>query len=112
MRKFETGATRDSDAGKIDNEGFLSPSVLRELGVYITKHGIQADGKVRESDNWMKGIPLKEYMKSLLRHAMEQPQVHHVPQERLHVLLERDALHPVIRFSNLPVRLYAMLSHE
>ena len=34
-------------------------------------HRIQADGGLRASDNWQKGIPLDAYMKSLLRHVMD-----------------------------------------
>ena len=34
----------------------------------MTKHRVQADGAVRDSDNWQKGIPLARYMKGLWRH--------------------------------------------
>lgn len=71
MREFGTGATRNVDAALPDYEGFLSPIVLREFGKYMSKHRQQADGKVRDSDNWQKGIPLSSYMKSLLRHVMD-----------------------------------------
>ncbi len=71
MRTFETGATRDTDQGKPDYEGFLSPFVLERFGQYMSKHRIQADGSVRDSDNWQKGIPQSAYIKSLFRHFME-----------------------------------------
>ncbi len=71
MQTFESGATRDSDDTKPDYEGFLSPLVLVRFGQYMTKHRKQADGKLRDSDNWQKGIPLKNYAKSLWRHAMD-----------------------------------------
>lgn len=71
MRKFETGATRDTDENKIDYEGFLSPRVLEEYGQYMTKHRKQADGQLRDSDNWQKGIPVKVYQKSLIRHIFQ-----------------------------------------
>lgn len=71
MREFDTGATRDSDDSKIDYEGILSPRAIRRYGEYMNKHRIQADGKLRDSDNWQKGIPLAAYMKSLWRHLME-----------------------------------------
>ena len=71
MRTFETGATRDGDKDKIDYEGFLSPTVIQRYGQYMHKHRIQADGALRESDNWMKGIPLTAYMKSMWRHFMD-----------------------------------------
>lgn len=71
MRYFETGATRDDNKNKFDYEGFLSPLVLEEYARYMHKARKQADGKMRDSDNWQKGIPLKVYMKSLWRHFME-----------------------------------------
>jgi hypothetical protein len=68
MRNFDTGATRDTDTGKLDYEGFLCPLVLEEYARYMNKHRIQADGNVRDSDNWQKGIPMKVYVKSCWRH--------------------------------------------
>lgn len=68
MRNFETGATRNLDVNKFDYEGFLSPLVIEEFGRFMHKHRLQADGKLRESDNWQKGIPLDVYMKSAWRH--------------------------------------------
>jgi hypothetical protein len=71
MRQFDSGATRDTDSGKNDYEGFLSPLVIERYGTYMTKHRKQADGSVRDSDNWQKGIPRNVYMKSLWRHFMD-----------------------------------------
>jgi hypothetical protein len=71
VRKFETGATRDTDDGKLDYEGFLSPRVLLRFAQYMHKNRYQRDGSIRDSDNWQKGIPLPAYMKSLYRHFME-----------------------------------------
>jgi hypothetical protein len=71
MRNFDTGATRDSDSHKNDYEGFLSPTVIERYGDYMTKHRIQADGKLRDSDNWQKGIPKDAYIKSLWRHFLD-----------------------------------------
>lgn len=68
MRKFKSGATRDNEENKIDFEGFLSPEVLEAFGRYMHRHRIQADGKLRNSDNWQKGIPKDAYMKSAWRH--------------------------------------------
>jgi hypothetical protein len=70
MRIYKTGATRDTDEGKIDYEGFLSPIVLERFGEYMLKHQFQADGKKRDSDNWQKGIEQNDYMKSAFRHFM------------------------------------------
>lgn len=71
MRNFASGATRDTDENKPDYEGFISPLVLERYGVYMMKHQVQADGKLRASDNWQKGIPMEAYMKSGWRHFMD-----------------------------------------
>lgn len=71
VRKFKTGATRDTDLNKPDYEGFLSPLVIQEFGNYMNKNRIQSDGSIRESDNWQKGISSEVYMKSLFRHFMQ-----------------------------------------
>lgn len=70
MRKFDSGATRDDEAMKIDYEGFLSALTLKRYGQYMHSHRIQSDGELRASDNWKKGIPLDAYMKSMWRHFM------------------------------------------
>jgi hypothetical protein len=71
MRTFETGATRDADHDKIDPEGFMSPLVILRFCEYMHKNRLQADGNLRASDNWQKGIPVDAYMKSLLRHVLD-----------------------------------------
>ena len=71
MREFDTGATRDTDEGKLDYEGFLSPLVVQRYAEYMHKHRIQADGNLRDADNWQKGMPRDVYMKSLWRHFMD-----------------------------------------
>ena len=71
IRTFETGATRDTDSGKLDYAGFLSPLVLRRYAEYMHKHRIQSDGTLRASNNWQKGIPLDAYMSSGWRHFMD-----------------------------------------
>lgn len=68
MRTFGTGATRNIDHDKLDYEGFLSPIALKEFAKYMHKNRIQADGTIRDSANWQKGIPLDSYMKSMWRH--------------------------------------------
>ncbi len=70
MRTFETGATRDTEEGKLDYEGFLSPLALEAYARYMHGHRTQADGSLRDSDNWQKGMPLSVYMKSLWRHLV------------------------------------------
>jgi hypothetical protein len=76
IRRFATGATRDADNGKLDYEGFLSPAVLEQYAKFMHKHRIQADGQLRDSDNWQKGIPKAAYMKSAWRHFMTIWKVH------------------------------------
>ena len=69
MRQFETGATRDGDGEKLDFEGFESPLVTKRFAQYMHLHRKQADGGLRGSDNWQKGIPKEAYVKSLVRHV-------------------------------------------
>lgn len=76
MRQFDTGATRDTDQGKLDFEAFLSPLVLEAFGRYMHQHRIQPDGSLRDGDNWQKGIPLTAYMKSLWRHFFDLWKLH------------------------------------
>ena len=71
MRTFETGATRDKDDHKNDYEGFLSPLVLRAYGDYMQRHRVQADGGLRASDNWQRGMGKDTFAKSLWRHFLD-----------------------------------------
>lgn len=76
IRQFDSGATRDIDIGKLDYEGFFSPLVLQRYAQYLHKHRIQSDGQLRDADNWQKGIPIVEYMKSKARHFMSTWLIH------------------------------------
>ncbi len=67
-RTFETGANRNSDEGKLDYEGALSPLVLKRCAEYSLKHNVMEDGSIRTADNWQKGMPLGVYMESAFRH--------------------------------------------
>jgi hypothetical protein len=71
MRKFETGATRDTEVNKLDYEGFLSPAVVERYAKYMDSHRKQGDGQLRASDNWQRGIPVSVYQKSLVRHLIQ-----------------------------------------
>jgi hypothetical protein len=71
IRKFTTGASRDTAEGKLDFEGFLSPKVLETFAIYMNKNRKMADGSLRDSDNWQKGIPRDVYMKSAWRHFFD-----------------------------------------
>lgn len=70
IRTFDTGATRNLDVTRDDPEGFLSPIVIDRYSKYMSKNRLQADGSVRDSDNWQKGIPLSAYMKGMWRHFL------------------------------------------
>ena len=72
MRTFDSGATRDDDKEKIDPEGFLSVPALEAYFAYMHKHRKQADGSLRASDNWQKGM-------DLLAEIAEQCREHDVP---------------------------------
>lgn len=71
IRTFDTGATRDADDGKLDYDGFLSEYALTRYAEYMNYHRTQSDGEVRPSDNWKRGIPREQYMKSAWRHFMD-----------------------------------------
>lgn len=68
VRKFSTGATRDTDADKLDFDGFICPLVEKRFAQYMHAHRKQSDGTLRDSDNWTRGIPVREYLKSMHRH--------------------------------------------
>jgi len=71
IRVFETGAKRDTDMGKLDYEGALSPEVLRAFALYMEFNSHLPDGSRRGLDDWQKGVPLDVYMKSGSRHFMD-----------------------------------------
>ena len=101
MATFSTGATRTDDADKLDYEGFLSPLVLRRYAQYLHYHRKMDDGSMRESDNWQKGIPLANYMKSMWRHLMDIWTVHRYPNRALNAgnlqgIAQEDALCAII----------------
>ena len=68
MRQFASGATRDTNAGKLEYARFLDSRVMRVYSEYMNRHRIQADGELRDPDNWKSGIPIDAYMDSLSRH--------------------------------------------
>lgn len=74
MRNFNTGATRDTDEGKINYNDILPAIVFEAYGKYMDKHRLQADGKLRDSDNWQQGFGenhLDVCAKSMYRHLID-----------------------------------------
>jgi len=71
VRTADTGATRDVNTTKFSYDGFLSPFTLREFAEYMHRHRTQADGSLRSSDNWQKGMPVEWYRDSMWRHFMD-----------------------------------------
>lgn len=71
MRQFDTGSTRNDDTDNLDYEGFLSPIAIQMFAEYMHENQLQADGTMRSSDNWQKGIPTDSYMKSMFRHFFD-----------------------------------------
>lgn len=85
-RYFEGGAYRDTETGKLDYEGFLSPAVLQKFAEYMNAHRVQSDGTLRPADNWQKGIPRDVYMKSMFRHFVDVWQAHRgLPTDATHL---------------------------
>lgn len=71
IRQFSTGATRDTSQEKLDPYGFISPLALHRFSEYMHKHRLQSDGNLRSGDNWKKGMPPLEYIRSLVRHVFD-----------------------------------------
>jgi hypothetical protein len=71
FRTFDSGATRDNAQNKLDFEAFFSPLVLQRRAEYMHSKRQMPGGSMRAGDNWQKGIPLNEYIKSAWRHFVE-----------------------------------------
>ena len=71
MRTFPSGSTRDTAKGKLSYVKGLSPIVLKRYLQYLDKHRLQADGQMREFDNWKLGIDQDAYLDGLGRHFMD-----------------------------------------
>lgn len=71
MLDFDSGATRNRKENELQYEGFLSPLALKMFAEYMHENRHTADGGVRDSDNWQKGIPDESYRDSLLRHIFD-----------------------------------------
>lgn len=76
QQHFTTGAYRDIDVDKLDIEAAVSPIVIERYVQYLHKHALMPDGTKRPNDNWQKGIPINNYMKSLVRHFIDVWKIH------------------------------------
>lgn len=63
VRNFPTGAMRDTEEGKAHFVECLSFLAMARFGRYM----LTCEGKY-PPDNWRKGIPVKEYEQSMMRH--------------------------------------------
>jgi len=70
MERFNSGATRSNTDERNDPEGFMSALAIERYCEYMTKHRKQADGTIRDSDNWQKGMPFGRALKRMWRHLM------------------------------------------
>lgn len=63
---FSSGAIRDTQDGKEDYIESISWLTLKRYAVYMTKMSTKYG-----RGNWIKGIPIENYEKSLLRHIQK-----------------------------------------
>ena len=71
MRTFESGATRDTNDGKLNFAGFLSLPALTQYAKYMSMNRLQSDGGIRDADNWKAGFPIESYVESAFRHYLD-----------------------------------------
>jgi hypothetical protein len=71
LRTFPTGATRDTNDGKLEPWGFTSPLTEKRFAEYMHEHRVQSDGSLRDSDNWKKGFPIDSFWHSMSRHVLD-----------------------------------------
>jgi len=77
VRQFESGALRDNNTDKWDWDEALHPLVERSYAEFMHKNTYLSDGTRRPANNWQKGIPKDEYMKSQYRHFQDVWAMHH-----------------------------------
>ncbi len=76
MRKFTNGSTRDSADSKIHYYGFQHPLCDYSYGKYMLGHQKQADGKMREANNWWHGWDRSISLDSMTRHLEDLKLIH------------------------------------
>ena len=68
IRKFKSGAIRDTSSGKLEYFGFMHPLCDFSYANYMNHHRLMADGSLRDSNNWWSGFPKITILQSLCRH--------------------------------------------
>jgi len=69
MRQYDSGATRSPLGDKLQYKGFRCPQVEKSFALYMHEHRTQADGNIRDADNWKKGMDKEDCADSLIRHC-------------------------------------------
>jgi hypothetical protein len=76
IRKFESGAVRDTSSSKYDYYGFREPRTEQIFAWYMDKHRKLPDGSVRDANNWWKGWSKDISLQSLVRHVEDLQAIH------------------------------------
>lgn len=76
IRKFKSGATRDTSNGKFDYLGFMHPLCDFSFANYMHKHRLQTDGSLRDANNWWGGFGKDIVIQSLVRHIEDLKLLH------------------------------------
>jgi hypothetical protein len=71
IRRYASGATRDSALDKLEYARFFSPEVLESFAKYMHRHRTLSDGSLREPDNWKNGMDIQSLVDGLFRHVMD-----------------------------------------
>lgn len=69
IRKFEGGAVRDSNLGKLDYYGFRHPKLEQLFAQYMDDHRHLPDGSLRNANNWWATWDKEISLQSLVRHV-------------------------------------------
>jgi hypothetical protein len=69
IRKFSSGALRDSGENKLNYYGFRHPLLEQSFAKYMHHHRKMADGTLRDANNWWKGWDKEVSLQSLVRHV-------------------------------------------
>jgi len=76
IRKFESGAVRDTSSSKYDYFGFREPRTEQIFAWYMDKHRKLPDGSMRDANNWWKGWSKDISLQSLVRHVEDLQAIH------------------------------------